>query len=288
MQLMKQKRRELEADVRRERATRRRMGAAVRADREEQVKLAKEKQELSKKLRRVVEEEEKQLVVQSLREERERLAKEKRRAQEDMESVLLENQKSLEQKRAEAQKEKEETMRCMEEYSRMLLHQEQERERQLERIHEIQRAQEQAPALDLVAAGTKAWVDDAVVAEQAAQRELTARQKEEDVRKAAQRRNEETLKTLGRQVEEKLEKRAAELRVKHADKSRLAAMDRESKENHKAAMQKAADKCLALKRGLDVQIAQQRKAIRASVGMNRLERALNAHVLRQARSSKNI
>lgn len=278
----KQMRIEAEAEARRERAARRQAGEAVRADREAQVKRAEEKQVLLTKLKKVVDEQEKQMVIQSMCEERTRLDKARQRAREDLQCVLQENQKSLEQKRVEALREKEETIRCMEEYSKMLLHQEQERHRQLERIHEIQRVQETAPDRDLVAAGTKAWIDDAVVDKHAKERDLKAAMRDEEARAAALKRNEDVLKALDEQVKAKLEGKRADAVFKAAEKKRLVEMDAQSKENHRKAMQRAADKCLALKRGLDVQIVQQRKAVRASVGMNRLERALNAQVLAKA------
>jgi hypothetical protein len=39
---------------------------------------------------------------------------------------------------------------------------------------------------------------------------------------------------------------------------------------------------MALKRGLDLQIIEQRKGIRARIGMNHPERALNAQMLQKA------
>ena len=282
LERIKQTRIEAEAAARRERAARRQAGEAVRADREAQVKRAKEKQVLVGKLKKVVDEQEKQSAAQSMRDERARLARERQQAQEEMTRVLLENQKSLEQKRIESEKEKEETIRCMEEYSKMLLNQEQQRQRQLERIHEIQRAQEQSSDRDIVAAGTKVWMDDAVVAKHAEARDLEAATREAATRAAAKQRKEDVLKALDEQVKAKLEVKRAELVAKAKDKERLEQVDAQSKENHRKAMQRAADKCVALKRGLDVQIVQQRKAVRATVGMNRTEGALNAGVLAKA------
>ena len=138
-----------------------------------------------------------------MRDERARLARERQQAQEEMTRVLLENQKSLEQKRIESEKEKEETIRCMEEYSKMLLNQEQQRQRQLERIHEIQRAQEQSSDRDIVAAGTKVWMDDAVVAKHAEARDLEAASREAATRAAAKQRKEDVLKALDEQVKAK-------------------------------------------------------------------------------------
>jgi small-conductance mechanosensitive channel len=100
---------------------------------------------------------------------------------------------------------------------------------------------------------------------------------------AARRRNDEVVKALDEQVKGKQSNRAAELVTNAAEKQRLVQAGEEAKENLRAARQRAADKCLALKRGLDVQLVQQRKAIRAGLGMNRLERALNAQVLQKAR-----
>lgn len=283
LEAMKKKRSELEAEARRERAARRREGEAVRADRQAQVKQAKEKQALVSKLRKMVDEREKQAVVSSLREERERLAKERQRSHDEMQRVLAENLKTLEQKQVEAEREKAETIKCMEEHSKMLLHQEQERQRQLDRIHEFQRAQELAPDMDLVAAGTKVWIDDAIVENQAKKKEQAAIEREQRTRLAARRRNDEVVKALDEQVKGKQSNRAAELVTNAAEKQRLVQAGEEAKENLRAARQRAADKCLALKRGLDVQLVQQRKAIRAGLGMNRLERALNAQVLQKAR-----
>ena len=288
LEAMKQERRELEAEARRQRAARRQAGEAVRADRESQVKRAKDKQMLVTKLKKVVDDQEKRAVMASLRDERERIVQGRLQAQQDMQSVLKENQKTLEQKKLDDQKEKEEAIRCMQEYSKMLLHQEQQRQRQLERIQEIQRAQEQAPNMDIVAAGTKAWVDDMIVEKQAQQIERKAIEREEKAREAMLQRNDEMLKTLDQQVKEKLGSLAAERMKKATDKQRLADLDRESKENLQAARQRAADKCLALKRGLDIQIIHQRKVNRASVGMNRLERALNAQVLQKARGRRGV
>ena len=283
LEAMKKNRSELEAHARHERAARRQEGEAVRANRQAQVTRAKETQALVSKLRKVVDEREKQAVMDSLREEQERLARERRLAQDEMQRLLAENQKTLELKQLEAQKEKAETVKCMEEYAKMLLHQEQQRHRQLERIHEIQRAQERAPDTDLVAAGTKTWIDDAVVDKQAWQNEQAAFEREKQAQLAAQRRNNEVVKALDEQVKGKQSNRNAQLMTKAADKQRLIQMGEEAKENHRTARRQAVDKRLALKRGLDVQIVQQRNSIRAGLGMNRLERALNAQVLQKAR-----
>ena len=285
LEAMKKKRSELEAEARRERAVRRQEGDAVRANRQAQVTLAKAKQALVSKLRKMVDEREKQAVMDSLREERERLAQERQRAQGEMQRVLVENQKSLEQKQIDTEKEKAETIKCMEEYSKMLLHQEQERQRQLERIHEFQRAQELAPGIDVVAAGTKIWIEDKIVEKHAKQKEQAAIEREQQARLAAQRRNDEVVKALDEQVKGKQSNRAAGVVKKAADKQRLVQMGEEAKENLRAARQCAAEKCVALKRGLDLQLVQQRKAMRAGLGMNRLERALNAQILQKARGS---
>ena len=90
------------------------------------------------------------------------------------------------------------------------------------------------------------------------------------------------LKALNEQVKVKLEVKRAESLAKAVEKERLAEIDAQSRVSRRKAKQLAVDKSSALKRGLDVQVTQQRKAIRAGVGMNHTERALNRALLVKA------
>lgn len=205
----------------------------------------------------------------------------KLKARAELESVLEENQKSQKLNMDRVKADKEENKRCMEEYSRMLLKQERQREYQLQKIQEIQKAQEVTSACHALHA--KKWIDDSVVAKQASEFEKKQSEREKDLLEQQKKNQKNLVTTLNAQMEEKRMEREREKQRKSVEKDALIVMNEETKQIKEREIQKAANACIKLKNGLDEQIMQQKRAIRANMGMNHLEKCLNARVLRQVK-----
>lgn len=203
----------------------------------------------------------------------------KRKARAELEFVLHENKKSQRQKLDKARAEREENKRCMEEYSRMLSKQEEQRKMNFLRIQEIQKVQESTNARH--ALHSKRWVDDDVVARQAS--ELEKKQAERDKLRFEQKHKNkiDLITTLDAQIQEKHAKRAKEMEKKSAEKDNVVATNAKSKQIMDRELQMAADARMKLKHGLDVQIMQQKRSILANKGMNHSEKALNSKMLQQ-------
>ena len=86
---------------------------------------------------------------------------------------------------------------------------------------------------------------------------------------------------LNAQMEEKRAERAKERYIKSVEKDKLSATNAEVKQMKQKQIQNATNACIKLKDGLDEQIRQQRKAIRDNMGMNQMERCLNAKMLQK-------
>jgi len=205
------------------------------------------------------------------------------KARDELQSVLEENQKSLKQKLEQARADREENKRCMEEYSRMLLKQEQERKNQLDKVQKIQKDQEVTSACHSL--HTKRWVEDTVVEQQAADLERKQAERDTEMLKQQQKRKKSLVAVLNAQLEEKKAQRAKERHRKSVEKDKLMAMNAETQDLREREIQRAAKACMKLKSGLDEQIRQQRKAIRDNIGMNHTEKCMNAKMLRQVITS---
>lgn len=205
----------------------------------------------------------------------------KSKARIELESVLEENQKSQSQKLEQAKAEKEESRRCMEEYSRILLKQEEARKEQLKKIQAIQKAQETSSARQPLY--VKKWVDDAVVAKQASELEKKQAEKEKNMLEQQMKEKRNLISILDAQVEEKRAERARERSRKADEKVKVQVLHQETKHVRAKELQRAAKACIRMKHGLDEQLVQQKKAFHASMGMNHLEKSLNATMLRQVK-----
>lgn len=191
--------------------------------------------------------------------------------------MLEENQKSQKQKIEQAKAEKEENKRCMEEYSRMLFKQEQERKKKIEKIQEIQKKHEATSACHAFHA--KRWVEDSIVAQQASEIERKQVERDIDMIMQKKKRKMSLVSVLNAQMEEKRAERAKERYGKSVEKEKLTVMNAQVQQMRQNEIQNAANACVRLKTGLDEQIRRQRKAIRDNMGMNQKERCLNATVL---------
>lgn len=201
------------------------------------------------------------------------------KAKEEMKLVLEENSRYQEEKILQGKADREESKRCMEEYAKILQKQEDQRKSQLEKIKQIQSAQEiSCPALH-----SKRWVDDALVNKQAQEKEMQQSEQETMKNDKINKSREEMMKVLEKQVEEKLARKAKEKKDKALDKAAMAAMHAEARNERNIRLQKAANACINLKNGLDDQIREQRNAIRAKIGMNHFEKCFNAKLLNRAK-----
>ena len=203
----------------------------------------------------------------------------KMKAKNEMRLVIQENSRYQEEKILQGKADREESKRCMEEYAKILQKQEDERKFQLEKIKQIQSAQEiSCPALH-----TKRWVDDALVNKQAREKEMQQCEQENEKNENLKKSKEEMMRILEKQVEEKLARKAKEKKDKALDKAAMAARHAEARGERNIRLQKAANACINLKNGLDEQIREQRNAIKAKMGMNHFEKCFNAKLLNRAK-----
>ncbi|KAI8112314.1 hypothetical protein M9434_003637 [Picochlorum sp. BPE23] len=252
----------------------------LKNDRQAQIELEREKKSIATTLKSLVDEKEKKSIADALKKEQQMRRTAKMQAVKELESVYQENKQLQRKKKEEKEAEKEESKRCMEEYTRMLLKQEDERRMQLKKIQEIQDRQEMISMSNSTC--TKRWIDDALVEKQAKENDMKymAESKAKTEKKA--RANEECIEILNRQVQEKLERQKEQAQMKESERLKLAGMKKESNIKQHLAIQKATDACIKLKEGLDTQIREQRKAKMSRIGMNSMERRLNAKILRKA------
>ena len=277
---LKEEVRKAKEDDERARLQQRLRANQLKNDRQAQIELESEKKSIATTLKSLVDEKEKKMIADTLKKEQQMHRAAKMQAMKELESVYKENKQLQKKKKEEKQAEKEESKRCMEEYTRMLLKQEEERKMQLKKIQEIQERNEMISMSNSTC--TKRWIDDALVEKQAKENEIKYMEESKEKTEKKTRANEECIEILNRQVQEKLKRQKEDERLKESERLRLAGMKKETSLKQHLAIQKATDACIKLKEGLDTQIREQRKAKMSRIGMNSMERRLNATILRKA------
>ena len=204
---------------------------------------------------------------------------ERQEAKKRMDHLLKENGRFEKQKREEEKRERENKKRCMEEYTKMLERQDAERSQHLARIQAIQAARE-AEAGDR--GDLKKWMDPSLIDKQAKEKEWAALAKEMEEKKAKSEARKKVVATLDVQLLEKREKCKKVRAEKQMEKERIREGEKKAKDMAKSERRGAAKKCASFKEALDRQLKEHAISIIQDSRMNRVEKQINAKLLRRA------
>jgi len=208
-----------------------------------------------------------------------KIKREKARAKEELDIVHKENQATQKKKTELAVAEKQRDRQLLEEYSKMLAQQEEERVAHLAKIQALQAARE----VDAAALGEiKQWIDPEIIEEQAREKEESDLRKTAEKQEKEQEAMEEFKKALDTQVKAKKDQKKELQATKKQDKTRVLTLKAEAKRQAIETAKKAAKNCKMLKEGLNEQVKERNKARIASIGMTEKEQQLNSCLLEKA------
>lgn len=200
-------------------------------------------------------------------------------ARREMENIFEKNRAAKAAQLEAKRMEQEEDQRYMSLYAEMLDKQDAQRKEQLQKIRN---AQDTQAKLVVLPTSDRRWVDEGVIEQQAASREILESKRELERKRKEAKSAEEFKRDVANQLKDKaaLEARAKEERLK--DKAALEAISKQVKqEQRQRAMSLTAAK-QQQRKDLNDQIVARRMARQSKRAMNAIERKLNARRLQQA------